>query len=113
MGAEKILTTLVGLTKSSVEECNRLREEFEEVSWHKKGFWKTEELCPEQTETCSGNSEPCTRKNYLNSWLLDDVEDKSRRKEEDESRSQEKRSGGRKGKGRDQSVKASVWIVWS
>ena len=35
MGAEKILTTLVGLTKSSVEECNRLREEFEEVSWLK------------------------------------------------------------------------------
>ena len=77
MGAEKIFTTLVGLTKSSVEECNRLREKFEEVSWRKRGLWKTEELCPEKTETYSGNSEPCTRKNSLNSWLLDDVEDEA------------------------------------
>ena len=43
-----------------------------EVSWRKKGYgnspqtecWKTEEPCPEKTETCSVNTEPCTRKTF-------------------------------------------------
>ena len=96
MGCSKDFTTLVGLTERSVEECNRLREEFEEVSWRKRGLWKTEELCPREDRDLLQDSEPRTRKHFLNSWLLDDVEDKAEERENINQETKEDESGSRK-----------------
>ena len=43
-----------------------------EASWTNEDYgisptkecWKTEDLCPEKTETCSVNTKPCTKKTF-------------------------------------------------
>ena len=47
----------------------------------KERCWKTEELCPEKTDTCSANTKPGTKKTFLSSWLLEDLEGEEEERE--------------------------------
>ena len=86
------------------KECERLREGFMTQrccgTLTKRECWKTEELCPEKTETCSGNTKPCTKQAFTCSWLREDVEPK-----EEESKSGKRGTEGERKKGRDEQHK--------
>ena len=56
----------------------------------KRECWKTEEPCPEKTETYSGNTKPRTRKTF-SAWLREDVEGKEEEREKMKQGSQKKK----------------------
>ena len=87
------------------KECKRLREEFEVggfmaqkalCKFASKRMLEDRGPCPEKTETCSVNSEPCTRKTFSAFGWKEDVGGKEEKRErmnketnEEESRKRE------------------------
>ena len=78
-----------------------------EVSWRRKGSgtspkrecWKTEEPCPEKTETCSMNIKQCVKKTFSAGGCERKVKKKKNKEAtEEESKSGTRKAGGRKGK---------------
>ena len=113
--------TVEGQKKRRVtrKECKRLREELEvrgfkaqKGLWNiaKKRCWKTEEPCPEKTETCSVNTKPCMHEeNFLSSWLREDVECEVEERErmDKEATVEESKSGKREVEGERERVETS------